>query len=110
FSSAGEGSGGWSSPVVIWSIAIGLASLALFILRQLSMREPMMNLRVFRFPMYIVGLFMVLTCMMIILSSMIILPMFLQSGMGLSALAAGMMLLPGSALNGILSPRMGRLF
>ncbi len=110
FSSAGEGSGGWSSPVVVWSIGVGLAALLLFVMRQLSMREPMMNLRVFRFPMYIVGLFMVLTCMMIILSTMIILPMFLQSGMGLSALAAGMMLLPGSALNGILSPRMGRLF
>lgn len=110
FSKAGEGEGGWTSAVVIASILIGLAGLALFVLRQIFMREPMMNLRVFKYPMFIVGLLMVLSCMMIILSSMIILPMYLQNGMKLSAFAAGLMLLPGSALNGILSPKMGRLF
>jgi DHA2 family lincomycin resistance protein-like MFS transporter len=110
FSKAGEGEAGWTSAVVITSIVIGLVALALFALRQIFMREPMMNLRVFKYPMFIVGLLMVLSCMMIILSSMIILPMYLQNGMRLSAFAAGLMLLPGSALNGILSPRMGHLF
>jgi MFS transporter, DHA2 family, lincomycin resistance protein len=110
FSKAGEGEGGWTSPVVIATIIIGLVALLLFVLRQLFMREPMMNLRVFKYPMFIVGLLLVLSCMMIILSSMIILPMYLQKGMSLSAFTAGLMLLPGSALNGILSPRMGRLF
>ncbi|MDD9267256.1 DHA2 family efflux MFS transporter permease subunit [Paenibacillus sp. GCM10023248] len=110
FSKAGEGEGGWGSPIVIASIVIGLIALALFVVRQITMREPMMNLRVFKYPMFIVGLLMVLSCMMIILSSMIILPMYLQNGMKLSAFSAGLMLLPGSALNGILSPRMGKLF
>lgn len=110
FSKAGEGEEGWGSPIVMASIIIGLIALVLFVLRQITMKEPMMNLRVFKHPMFIVGLLMVLSCMMIILSSMIILPLFLQNGMGLSALETGLMLLPGSALNGILSPRMGRLF
>ncbi|MEC0329178.1 DHA2 family efflux MFS transporter permease subunit [Paenibacillus macerans] len=110
FSKAGEGDAGWTSPVVIASVAVGLVALALFVLRQLFMREPMMNLRVFKYPMFIVGLLLVLTCMMIILSSMIVLPMYLQQGMKLSPFTAGLMLLPGSALNGFLSPRMGKLF
>ncbi|WP_445667470.1 DHA2 family efflux MFS transporter permease subunit [Paenibacillus sp. FSL H8-0034] len=110
FSKAGEGEQGWTSAIVVASIVIGLVALALFALRQIFMREPMMNLRVFKYPMFVVGLLMVLSCMMIILSSMIILPMYLQNGMRLSAFAAGLMLLPGSALNGILSPQMGRLF
>ncbi len=110
FSKAGEGEQGWTSTIVVASIVIGLVALALFALRQIFMREPMMNLRVFKYPMFVVGLLMVLSCMMIILSSMIILPMYLQNGMRLSAFAAGLMLLPGSALNGILSPQMGRLF
>jgi DHA2 family lincomycin resistance protein-like MFS transporter len=100
----------WTSSSVIYFIIIGLVALLLFSLRQVYMSEPMMDLGVFKFPMYNVGLLMVLSCMMIILSSMIILPMFLQNGMKLSAFTAGLMLLPGSALNGILSPRMGRLF
>ncbi|MFC6228961.1 DHA2 family efflux MFS transporter permease subunit [Paenibacillus allorhizosphaerae] len=110
FSKAGEGTEGWTGAVVVVSIVIGMVALAVFVLRQLFMREPMMNLRVFKYPMFIVGLLMILSCMMIILSSMIILPMYLQKGMRLSAFAAGLMLLPGSALNGILSPQMGRLF
>ncbi|WP_248927844.1 DHA2 family efflux MFS transporter permease subunit [Paenibacillus hamazuiensis] len=110
FSKAGEGGEGWSGPIVVASIAIGLAAIALFALRQIFMREPIMNLRVFKYPMFVVGLLMVLSCMMIILSSMIILPMYLQNGMKLSAFSAGLMLLPGSALNGLMSPRMGRLF
>ncbi len=110
FSKAGEGVENWTSSPVIYFIVIGLVALLLFTLRQVYMREPMMDLGVFKFPMYNVGLLMVLSCMMIILSTMIILPMFLQNGMKLSAFTAGLMLLPGSALNGILSPRMGRLF
>lgn len=110
FSKAGEGSEGWSSAVVITSIVVGLVALVLFILRQNFMRDPMMNLSVFKYPMYVVGLLMVLSCMLIIMSSMIILPMYLQTGAGLSVFAAGLMLLPGSALNGILSPHVGRLF
>jgi len=110
FSKAGEGAEGLTSPIVVVSIAMGAGSLILFVLRQLFMREPMMDLRVFRYPMFVVGLLLVLACMMVLLSSMIILPMYLQKGMALSALAAGLMLLPGSALNGFLSPRMGKLF
>jgi MFS transporter, DHA2 family, lincomycin resistance protein len=110
FSKAGEGSEGWGSAVVVTSIVVGLVALILFILRQSFMRIPMLNLRVFKSPMYVVGLLLVMTCTLIIMSSMIILPMFLQTGAGLSVFTAGLMLLPGSALNGILSPRMGSLF
>ncbi|ARU60366.1 MFS transporter [Tumebacillus avium] len=110
FSKAGEGTGGWGSAVVLISIGAGLIALVLFTLRQIWMRDPMMNLGVFKFPMYIVGLLMVLSCMLIMMSSMIILPMFLQNGLKMSAFTTGLILLPGSVLNGILSPRMGRLF
>lgn len=110
FSKAGEGAEDGSGAVVIASIVVGLVALVLFTWRQISMREPMMNLTVFKYPMYIVGLLMVLACMLIMMPSMIILPMFLQNGMHLSAFTAGLILLPGSVLNGILSPRMGRLF
>ncbi|MFS0725448.1 DHA2 family efflux MFS transporter permease subunit [Paenibacillus sp. 1P07SE] len=110
FSSAGEGGGGWSSPLVIGAMAIGFLALLLFTLRQLSTVQPMINLRVFRYPMFVIGLMMVLFCMMIILSSMLILPLYLQGAMMLSALSAGLMLLPGGLMNGLLSPVMGRLF
>ena len=110
FSKAGEGSEGWTSAVVVTSIVVGLVALVLFVLRQTSMKDPMLNLSVFKYPMYVIGLLLVLICMTVIMSSMIILPMFLQTGAGLSVFIAGLMLLPGSVLNGILSPLVGRLF
>lgn len=109
FSSAGEG-GGWGSSKVIFAIAAGVAGLALFVWRQLTMKQPMINLRVFKYPMFVVGVLMVFICMMVILSSMLILPLYLQQGQGYSAFKAGLLLLPGGILNGLMSPVMGRLF
>lgn len=110
FSSAGEGSGGWGSPVVVGTLLLGAVSLLLFGFRQMKMKQPMINLRAFKFPMFTIGLILVFICMMMILSSMLILPLYLQQGMALTALGAGLVLLPGSLLNGFLSPVMGRLF
>ncbi|MFX3632545.1 MAG: DHA2 family efflux MFS transporter permease subunit [Candidatus Pristimantibacillus sp.] len=109
FSSAGE-SEGWSSPKVIIAIIVGVIALALFSIRQIKMKQPMINLRVFKFPMFSMGVLMVFLCMMIILSSMLILPMYLITGLGYTAFKAGLLLLPGGIINGIMSPIMGRLF
>lgn len=109
FSSAGE-SEGWSSPKVIASIIIGIAALVLFVIRQNTMKKPMINLRAFKYPMFVVGVAMVFICMMVILSSMLILPMYLQQGQGYTAFKAGLLLLPGGLINGLMSPIMGRLF
>jgi MFS transporter, DHA2 family, lincomycin resistance protein len=109
FSSAGEAEG-WGNPKVIIAIALGLIALALFVVRQMKMKQPMINLRAFKFPMFVVGVLMVLICMMVILSSMLILPMYLQQGQGYSAFKAGLLLLPGGIINGLMSPIMGRLF
>ncbi|WP_307401759.1 DHA2 family efflux MFS transporter permease subunit [Paenibacillus anaericanus] len=109
FSSAGE-SEGWGSLKVIIAIIVGAVSLILFGIRQMMMKQPMINLRAFRFPMFSVGVLMVFLCMMIILSSMLILPMYLITGLGYTAFKAGLLLLPGGIINGIMSPIMGRLF
>ncbi|OKP94417.1 DHA2 family efflux MFS transporter permease subunit [Paenibacillus sp. P46E] len=109
FSSAGEAEG-WGSPKVIIAIAVGVTALVLFVIRQITMKQPMINLRAFKFPMFVVGVLMVFICMMVILSSMLILPMYLQQGQGYSAFKAGLLLLPGGIINGLMSPIMGRLF
>lgn len=47
---------------------------------------------------------------MAMLSSEIILPMYMQGPLALSAATAGLVLLPGSLINGLMSPVMGQLF
>lgn len=109
FSSAGEAAG-WGSSKVIIAILVGVISLLLFGLRQNKMKQPMINLRAFKYPMFSIGVAMVFICMMVILSSMLILPMYLQQGQGYTAFKAGLLLLPGGIINGLMSPIMGRLF
>lgn len=106
FSSAGEG-GGWSSMHVIVAIVVGVIGILVFSLRQLNMKEPMLNLSPFKYPMFVIGLLLILVCMMVMLSAMMILPLYLQTSLALSTFTAGLMLLPGGIINGLLSPIMG---
>lgn len=113
FSSAGghgESGSGWSSPVVVLTVVIGAVSLLFFSIRQLRMKEPVMDLRAFKYPMFSIGLIVILLASLMMMSSLLILPMFLQKGLAVSALTAGLVVLPGSLLNGLLSPLTGRLF
>ncbi|MGE6632138.1 DHA2 family efflux MFS transporter permease subunit [Bacillus sp. NPDC077027] len=109
FSSAGEG-GGWGSVHVILAIVIGVIGIIAFSLRQTKMKEPVLNLSTFKYPMFVVGLLLIFVCMMVMLSAMMILPLYLQTSLALSTFAAGLMLLPGGIINGLLSPIMGGLF
>lgn len=109
FSSAGEG-GGWSSMHVIVAIVVGVIGILVFSLRQLNMKEPMLNLSPFKYPMFVIGLLLILVCMMVMLSAMMILPLYLQTSLALTTFTAGLMLLPYGIINGLLSPIMGGLF
>ncbi|MNO30360.1 putative multidrug resistance protein EmrY [compost metagenome] len=110
FSNAGEGAGAWGEPAVLMPLIVGVVGLILFSIRQMRMEQPMLNLRVFKFPMFTIGLVMVFLCMMLILSVSILLPMYLKGSLLLTAFAAGLLLLPGGIVNGIMSPVTGRLF
>ena len=108
FSIAGDK--GWSNLLELSAIFIGLMSLVIFSLRQLKLESPMLDLRVFKYPMFSLGIFCVAATFMIILSTMILLPLYLQIGLGVTALAAGLVLMPGGALYGILSLGVVRVF
>ncbi|OTX33900.1 MFS transporter [Bacillus thuringiensis serovar shandongiensis] len=89
---------------------IGLVSIVLFIIRQFQMKQPMINLRVFKYPMFTLGTLLLFSGMVLILSSAILLPMYLKGSLLFSATVAGLILLPGSAMNAIFSPVVGKLF
>lgn len=110
FSNAGASESGWNSSNVLTPIAIGIIALVFFVIRQLTMKKPLMNLKAFQKPMFVVGTLLVLVCMMINLSTMLILPMYLIRVLEVSALTAGLILLPGGLVFAFLAPFIGRLF
>ena len=110
FSSVGESEAGFLSPEVLLFLLLGVSGIFLFAYRQLRLDEPIMDLRVFKYPMYRHAVIMFLIIIMTMFASEIILPIYMQGPLALSAATAGILLLPGSVLNGALSPFMGQLF
>ena len=110
FSSLGEQETGFLAPIVYGPIIIGAIALTLFCFRQLKLDEPVLDIRVFRYPMFTLGVVFFFIIIMMMFASEIILPIYMQGPLALSAATAGLVLLPGSLLNGLLSPFMGALF
>ncbi len=110
FGSAGEGEGGWLDPEVVLSLVIGSISLALFVWRQIKLKTPMLDMRVFRYSMFSLALVLMIIVMMTMFAMMLVLPMYLRSVLVFSAVLTGLVLLPGGLINGAISPIMGRLF
>ncbi|MDO6654896.1 MDR family MFS transporter [Anaerobacillus sp. 1_MG-2023] len=110
FSFAGEGEVGYLAPQVFYPLVIGVISLVIFVIRQLKLEEPMLDVRVFKYPMFTVAVLLFIIIIMAMFSSEIILPMYMQGPLALSPQTAGLILLPGALLNGLMSPVMGKLF
>ncbi|MEK5040498.1 MDR family MFS transporter [Sporosarcina sp. FSL K6-3457] len=110
FSSVGASPDGFLDTTVLIAIIAGVVGIVLFVIRQLRLEEPVMDLRVFKYPMFTHAVLMFLIIIMAMFASEIILPIYMQGPLALSAATAGLVLLPGSILNGIMSPFMGHLF
>lgn len=110
FSSVGASPDGFLDKTVLIAIIAGVVGIVLFVIRQLKLEEPVMDLRVFKYPMFTHAVLMFLIIIMAMFASEIILPIYMQGPLALSAATAGLVLLPGSILNGIMSPFMGHLF
>ncbi|AZB44206.1 DHA2 family efflux MFS transporter permease subunit [Bacillus sp. FJAT-42376] len=108
FSSAGNT--GWTNPAVLGALLIGAVSLTVFISRQFKLKEPMLEFKVFRNPVFSVTTAIAAIVFLVMISSATILPIFMQNMLGYSALKSGLMLLPGAIVMGALSPISGKLY
>lgn len=100
----------FSSAKVWLPLLVGMIALVLFGARQMKMALPMINLRVFTYPMFTLGTLIMFLGILIILSTAILLPLYLKGALLFSAAMAGLLLLPGNAVNVIMSPIVGALF
>ncbi|MFD1031404.1 DHA2 family efflux MFS transporter permease subunit [Metaplanococcus flavidus] len=108
FSSAGTL--GWSNPIVYITIAVGLVSLVLFILRQLKLEEPLLEIRIYKYPMFALSSVISIALSMSMFSAMILMPIYVQTIKGISPIDSGLLMLPGALIMGMMSPITGRMF
>ncbi|MGL4989882.1 MAG: MDR family MFS transporter [Sarcina sp.] len=108
FSNAGNHA--WSSTNVYVPLIVGVIAIVIFTWRQLTMKKPMLDLRVFKSSVFTFSTVIVMIVYAGFIASELILPMYLQNARGYSAFDAGLTLMPGAILMGVISPITGYLF
>lgn len=102
---------GWTKfNTVVAPIAFGVIIIALFIFRQLKMKDPFMDIRVFRNKQFTLTTLSVMMSMMAMMGIEMMLPTYLQNVHGVSPLDSGLILLPGALMLGIVSPVAGAVY
>lgn len=103
-------SAGMKSPITIGMLAAGIIGGAFFIRRQMSESEPFLELRILKnhtFFLAVLGSVLLYFAMM---GSSIIMPLYVQNVLGLSAMTSGLVTLPGSLASALSSPLAGKMY
>ena len=104
---AGEGT------VALIILAIGVVSLVLFVMRQLQLGKQdkaFLDLRPFAIRNFTLAVSVILVSFGAMLGFATVLPIYLQTSLGVTALVTGLVVMPGGVLQAIMSPFVGRLF
>lgn len=104
------GNSGWASAEVLISLSLGLVALVWFILRQMTLREPILELRVLKYPMFTLNTVLGMCVFIAMAGGMLILPLYMQNMSDFTAMESGLVLLPGAVVMGLMSPVTGRIF
>lgn len=108
FTSAGNN--GWASPITITTPIVGTVALVCFVIVQLRMETPMLEFRVFKNPIFTLSTIIPMIVFMGLIGTETLVPLYMQNARGFTATEAGMALLPGALVNGIMSPITGKIF
>lgn len=108
FSVAGDE--GWTSWIVVATLGLGTIGLVWFILRQLRLPEPLLEFRIYKYPMFALASAISIVLSAAMFSGMILTPLYVQTIRGFSPLDSGLLMLPGALVMAVMSPITGRLF
>ncbi len=101
---------GWADVEVYGTITVGAIGLIWFVIRQIRANEPLLNLSVYKYPMFALGSVISIINAAAMFSGMILTPAYVQSVRGITPFESGLMMLPGAIVMGIMSPITGKLF
>jgi EmrB/QacA subfamily drug resistance transporter len=101
---------GWTSYAIMMLFVGGLLSLAAFVVIELEVAEPMLDVRIFKYWPFTNSLLVGTVVMVGLYGVVFYVPLFLQEGQGLGAFQAGLTLLPASLVMGALMPISGRIY
>ena len=95
---------------VFFTLLTGVIAAILFTYRQLRLDEPFLNVRVLKSRSYALSVLGSMLLYFVMMGSSVIMPLYAQSILGLSATASGLIVLPGSLAMAAISPFVGRIY
>jgi EmrB/QacA subfamily drug resistance transporter len=101
---------GWDDVRTLGLVGISLISLVSWVIVELKVKVPLLELRVFKFKGFSLGTLLTFVTTMGLFSAMLLLPLFLQSVRGLGAFQAGLLMIPQAAGAMIGSVAGGRVY
>lgn len=101
---------GWTSVYIVSLFAIALIMLTAFVVNELTHPAPLLELRLFKNPLFsistVIGSFLNIG----MFAAMFLMPIFLQTVLGQTAMKTGLMLLPAAITTAIFMPLSGKIF
>ncbi|MDQ4010215.1 MAG: DHA2 family efflux MFS transporter permease subunit [Actinomycetota bacterium] len=101
---------GWSSYRILGLITFGVLSLALFVVIELEVDDPLLDIRIFRYWAYSQSLLLIAVLMVVMFGVLFYIPLFLQQVQGLGAFESGLTLLPQALVMAVLMPISGLIY
>jgi EmrB/QacA subfamily drug resistance transporter len=101
---------GWTGVSTLTGITVGVVALVAFLIRELSVEHPLLELRVFRSRDFTLGIMTQWLLMGAIFGSFFLIPVFLQQVRGYGPFETGLATLPQALVAALFMPIGGRLF
>ncbi len=101
---------GWTSYRIIILFAVSLVFLALFVIIELEVDNPLLDVRVFRHLAYTNSLLLISVLSVGLFAVLFYIPLLLQQARGLGAFDTGLLLLPQALVMGVLMPTAGMIY
>ena len=91
-------------------LVVGVVACVLFLVRQCRLTTPFLDVKVLRNRDYAVSVVASMLLYLVMMGSSVMMPLYVQSVMGYSAVVSGLVTLPGSLATALVSPLAGRLY
>jgi len=96
-------------PTIV-SLIVGALTLTLFVLRQLRLQTPILEIRVLKVPLFSLVAFISVLGFSLLIATETIIPMYVQNAQQMSAYYGGLIVMPGALTLALMSLFAGKLF
>jgi DHA2 family lincomycin resistance protein-like MFS transporter len=96
--------------IAVITAIIGVLCMVLFVRRQNRLHDPLIQLEPLKIKVFSIGVILNMISLLVIFAMNIVMPLFMQGTMGMSAFGASMVLFPAILLSCVVSPMAGRIY